>query len=160
MTRHSYNRPKLSIFAILVVVLLTPGSARSADYFWQNISGGNWNVAGNWAAGPTPPPGAADNAIIDIGGSYTITLNDARSITNLTLTNFSAGATLNHTAGTLTVSGTIALNHLQGIYSLNGGTISGGSIVSGGGALRLQNNANNRLNNVSLGLNTLDFSSA
>src|SRR5262245_53151609 len=126
--------------------------ARGIDYAWNVSSNGNWKDGGNW--NPGGPPVAADNATIDLAGTYTVTLNDSRAITNLTLNN--STATLSHTAGTFTVGGTIALT--SGTYSLNGGTISGGSITSAGGLLKLQGNNSNRLIDVAVGLGVLDFS--
>jgi hypothetical protein len=135
-------------------VTLPPApAARGNDYSWNAPINGNWNVAGNWNPGGGPPA-AADNATIGTPGTYTVTLDDNRSITNLTLNN--ATATLSHNAGTLTLGGTLALT--AGTYSLNGGIISGGTVTSGGGRLQLQSSSANVLNNVAVGVGVLDFS--
>ena len=133
------------------MVFTTP-AARGVDYTWNNTVGGNYNVSGSWTS--AGPPGAADNATIDVAGSYTVTLNDDRSINNLTLNN--AGTTFNHTSGTYTVAGTI--NLLSGTYHLNGGAISGGSITAAGGSRMLVGPNANRLVDVSVGAGVLDFS--
>lgn len=153
------RRPVVFSTTCVAALLLVAGwapAARAADFTWNNAAGGNWNVGGNWT--PAGPPAAADNATVGTAGTYTVALTDDRAITNLTVNN--ATATLNHTAGTFTVSGTVALT--AGTYSLNGGTVSSspavpGRITSGGGLLRLQDNNANRLNNVVVGVGVLDF---
>jgi hypothetical protein len=151
--------------AAVGALLLATGwgsSARADEYTWKNAANGNWNLAGNWNVGGSVagvPPAAADNAIISVAGTYTVALSDPQAITNLTLNN--STATLNQTAGTLTLGGMLTLD--AGIYNLNGGTISGpisggASITSAGGLLRLQNNNANALNNVAIGAGVLDFS--
>jgi hypothetical protein len=150
-------RVRISLAKVGLAALLAAASvpaARADDYSWNNASGGNWNLGTNW--NPPGPPAAADNALIDLAGTYPVNLTDNRAITNLTINN--ATATLIHTTGTFTVGGTIALS--AGSYSLDGGTISGGSITSSGGLLKLGNSNNNRINNVALGLNVLDFTTA
>jgi fibronectin-binding autotransporter adhesin len=134
--------------------LLPAPPARADEYAWKAPVNGNWNLPGNW--NPGGPPSAADNATISTAGSYTVTLSDDRGITGITLNN--ATATLSHTAGKLTLGGTLALT--AGTYSLNGGNISGGSITSAGGRLLLQNNNANALSNVAIGAGVLDFSAA
>jgi autotransporter-associated beta strand protein len=143
------------IAGLVGAILLPAPAARANDYTWNNAAGGNWNVAGSWTPGGGPPA-AADNATISTAGTYTVTLDDNRAITNLTINN--ATATLSHTAGTLTLGSTLALT--AGTYSLAGGTISGGTITSGGGQLQLQNNNLSALNNVAVGAGVLDFSAA
>ena len=87
-------------------------------------------------------------------GTYTVTLNDARSITNVTLNN--ATATIAQSGDTFTVSGAISL--LAGTYSLTGGKHHGRSITSAGGTLMLGASTGNILNNVSVGAGVLSFS--
>lgn len=139
---------------LAVLILGSPVTVRAqVNYAW-NVGNGNWATAGSW----TPaggPPGSSDNATISIAGTYTATLNDInRAINNLTLNN--ATATLSQSGGrTLTVGGTVALT--AGNYIINDGTISGGSITSAGGLLKPQGTGA-ILNNVTVGLGVLDFS--
>jgi hypothetical protein len=158
-----YAEPVAAVAAFLLAA--SWGSlARANDFTWNNSAGPNWNVPDNWTAIGQPaagPPAAGDNATISMAGTYTVALIDNRSINNLTLNN--STATLNQTAGTLTLGGTLTLD--AGIYNLNGGTISGpisggASITSAGGLLRLQNNNANALNNIVVGAGVLDFSAA
>jgi hypothetical protein len=139
--------------------LLAPATGRADEYSWNAPAGGNWNEGPKWTrtGGGTGVPTAPDNATISTAGTYTVTLNDNRAITNLTINN--GTSTLSHNAGTLTLGGTLALT--AGTYSLNGGTISGGSVTSAGGRLQLLNNNANVLSNVvAVGAGVLDFSAA
>jgi hypothetical protein len=146
------------IAGLVGVVLLPTPTARATNFFWINPGGGNWNVANNWDPAVLAPPPPFDNAIIQMSGAYTVTLSDDRGITDLTLR--SSTATLSHTSGTLSLGGTIAID--SGTYSLNGGTISGGTISPGdmpalSGGLQLQNNNANVLNNVTIQPSVLKF---
>ena len=127
--------------------------ADNTNYDWTAAANGNWNDSSKWT--PTGiPDSLSDNATIAVAGTYTVTLSDNRSINNLTLNN--ANATLSQSqAKTLTVGGTIALT--AGNYIINDGTISGGSITSAGGLLKPQGTGA-ILNNVTVGLGVLDFS--
>jgi predicted RNA-binding protein len=40
---------------------------------WTNVSGGNWNVVGNWSQGRLPL--ATDSVVIGLAGTYTVTMN-------------------------------------------------------------------------------------
>jgi hypothetical protein len=132
------------------------GTARAqVSYNWSAAAGGNWNAAGNWSPSGGPP-GAADSATISSAvtpGTYTVTLNDARSITNVTLNN--ATATLAQSGDILTLSGTMTL--AAGTYTFSGATISGGSIVSTGASMSLGASTGNIFSNVSIGAGVLNF---
>ena len=140
---------------LLAVATLAIGtsSAPAVDYTWNNTTA-NWNVGANWTPGGGPPA-APDNAFLLGATAYTVTLNDNRAITNLTINN--ANAILSQTSGTFTVGGTITLT--AGTLAMSGGTITGGSITTGGGSGRLQVgfNNNNILNNVAIGAGVIDF---
>jgi len=111
------------------------------DFRWINPAGGNWNVAANWSQNRVPGP--ADNVVIDLDGSYTVTLNVAASVNRLivgggasaptfaingqtlTLANDSfvqPGATFSFAAGTLTGAGRLTV---RGALNWTGGTMSG-----------------------------------
>ena len=143
----SHNR-----FLAVCVTLCGWHSFASADEFtWSNLSGGNWSDSGSWT--PSGPPGAADNANITTAGTYTLTLDDPRSITNIVLNN--ADVTIAHTFDTLTLGGTLDLQ--AGNYQLGTGTIAGGSITSTGGKL-IALDPSATLSGVSVGTNVLDLS--
>src|SRR5436190_22431305 len=102
---------------LALIIGLAP--LRADEFVWNNAAGGNWNLSSNW--NPAMVPGAADNATLgSLAGAYAVALTDDRSITNLSIT--AADATLNQSAGTLTVSGAFTLS--AGTYNLSGGTIN------------------------------------
>ncbi len=104
-----------------------------ASYTWFGPAGGNWSDAANWM--PNGVPGSTDTALVNLAGSYGITL-DVSSIGSLTLdapgvtitpsTALTLAGVLDVQAGTFTVSNTIT-----------GGTIrpDGGTIDYAGGTL-------------------------
>ena len=81
------------------------------DFVWNNLAGGDWNVATNWS--PNLVPGTNDNAFIT--NSVTVTVNTNTDCGGLILG--SAGA-----APTLTGSGTLTLH---GASFWTAGTVSG-----------------------------------
>jgi Flp pilus assembly protein TadG len=93
------------IFASLLAWLLAFASARAADITWTNTAGGNWNAAANWS--PNQVPGSNDHALTTADGTYTVTVNTAVTIAQLTLGATSGTQTLaNNTSGALTLTGT------------------------------------------------------
>ncbi|QDT05745.1 hypothetical protein K227x_41480 [Rubripirellula lacrimiformis] len=90
---------------------------------WNSPTNGTWSDSSKWTPNVVPD-GIAIDALIEQAGTYVVTLNDSRSINNLTLN--SANATLSHTSGTLSLHGAISV--AAGRYELNGGTIAGGSL--------------------------------
>jgi hypothetical protein len=84
---------------------------------WTNTAGGDWSVGGNWSGGVAPA--AADDALITLPGSYTVTQSGTSAV---------ADVVLDDPAGTLAVNGT-----------LNAGTVtvSAGTLVAAPGGLVL-----------------------
>src|SRR5207249_455002 len=108
-----------SCFGCLLALACAAPAARAGDYTWNSAASGNYATAAAWSPAGGPP-GAGDNALITAAGAYTVTLNDDRSVTNLTLN--ASGATVSHSFGTYTVNGSLTLQ--AGTYLLSGGTIS------------------------------------
>jgi hypothetical protein len=112
-------------------------------YHW--IAGnGFWNTVTDW--NPNGTPGASDDAVLDAGGTYTVTTTPSDNVNNLTLT---AGATLAIADATsLTVNGTTISNAgtigLDSAGSTTELVINSANVtLSGGGAVTLTDNANN-----------------
>jgi len=63
---------------------------------WTNTAGGDWSVGGNWSGGVAPA--AADDALITLPGSYTVTQSGTSAV---------ADVVLDDPAGTLAVNGTL-----------------------------------------------------
>src|SRR5262245_38015082 len=125
---------RLGLRAWLVLGLaLAAGPARADDYTWTNTGGGNWATPGNWSGGVVPT--GADNALFTAAGTYTAVLNDTRSINNVTLN--VATATVDATAGSLTLGGTMTLtagNWVMGTGIGTPSTLTGGTITRGASA--------------------------
>ncbi len=104
-----------------------------ASYIWSGPNGGNWSDPANWT--PNGIPSAADSALVNLAGSYTIAL-DVTTIGSLTLD--APGVTITPSiaftlAGVLDVqSGTFVVNS-----TITGGTLKpdGGTIDYAGGTL-------------------------
>ncbi len=95
---------------------------------WTNTSGGLWTTASNWSEGV---PTSGLNAIIDLPGTYTVTISGAETANSLTITD---------TAATLTGSGTLTLGALfnQGNVEAGPGdtlTIDPSTIANTGGTI-------------------------
>jgi hypothetical protein len=126
---------------------LAAGPARADDYVWSNTAGGNWGVGSNWSAGSIPT--AVDNAFFTTAGTYTVTLNDTRSIRGVTLG--VSGVTVNSFGGNLNLGGTMTLtagNWIVGGFNETPGVLTGGAITRGaGGTGTMTVNGDYRLTN-------------
>jgi len=123
--------------------------------FTWNVGSGNWDLGSNWT--PTGPPTATDTATISATGTYAVTINSADVAQTVILD--SAGATIDDTAGSLTVGGTLGID--TGTYDLMGGTLTAdhiriqhGGLLEGSGTIGATV-TNNGVIDVSSG--TLDF---
>ncbi len=120
---------------------LTINAATWSNSSTGRISANNATVTltGNWTNAGTI---AVSNSTLNLGGTFTIA---------------SAG-TINRTGGTVNVIGTwdnsgngFTFTPTTGDWTLNGGTVRGGSInFSGGAALRFTNHQGNRFDNVTV----------
>ncbi|MFQ5593656.1 MAG: beta strand repeat-containing protein [Anaerolineae bacterium] len=142
---------------ILVLILLAPGNVLAQDgtapgqgqperagraqpaapaapaavTSWTNAAGGNWNVAGNWDNGV---PGAGDNAIINLAGTYTVIMNVDVTVNSLTLGGASGTQTLDGNNRTLTLNSTSTVN-ANGVLDLNSGDLTGNGDLTVNGTL-------------------------
>lgn len=88
-------------------------------------AGGNalWSTAANWSQGRAPLPG--DSVVIDLGGSYTVTLNTSATVTYLTMGD-TGTPTFSHAAGgTLTVDSTAFFGPGTTVLVQNGSALAG-----------------------------------
>src|SRR5262245_8475508 len=106
------------IGAALVLPALCLSPALGASVSWVNASGGNWNTPANWDAGV---PGAGDDAVITLAGTYTVTLDVNTSVASLTLGGASGTQTFSATSRTLTLGGASAVN-ANGALNLSSST--------------------------------------
>jgi hypothetical protein len=96
---------------------------------WKNPVNGDWTAAADWTTGGVP--GAGDTVTIAVQGTYTVTLYTLGQAASLTLNDTGL---LFYDAGTLAVSGTIALQ--AGTLDLAYGSLQGGTLALDGGLLQ------------------------
>lgn len=65
--------PLRHLMLVAALVLTPAASAHAAAVYWTNAAGGNWNVASNWSTAALPT--ASDTAVIDLPGTYAVTMN-------------------------------------------------------------------------------------
>ncbi|MFQ5702731.1 MAG: hypothetical protein ACE5HT_01780 [Gemmatimonadales bacterium] len=115
-------------------------TAQAATVRWTNPAGGNWSNPANWDLGVVP--GAGSTVIIDLTGTYTVTL-DVPTVTlgGLTLGGATGTQTLALGGNALAVMGTSSVGAnatvtVEGSLVLDGNSVIDGSISSvTGGAL-------------------------
>ncbi len=133
----------LPLFALLLAVLASP----AATITWNNPSGGSWQTAANWQ--PAQVPGAADTALITLAGTYTVTLANNVTVSQLTLGAASGTQTLTLAGQTLdaTGSGTVAAN---GALTIQSGALKGSFTIASGGILTFASGAQKALYQLNL----------
>src|SRR5438046_3028076 len=106
------HRPACALCRFVVSLLIAFWSGEAAfgqsSYSWTTGASNPWGSA-HWTlsggGSNVGPPGPTDNATIGVAGTYTVSVTDARTINNLTLSG--ANATLligTPVAGPLTVN--------------------------------------------------------
>jgi hypothetical protein len=113
----------------LGVTFTATGESGTGNVVWINPAGGDWSGGANWSTGV--PPGPADTAVIDLPGTYTVTLDQTVGIERLMVGGPSGVQTLAHTANVLTVTGT-AMFGLNAVYDLAGGAMATGAFTVAG----------------------------
>ncbi|MBS3029307.1 MAG: SBBP repeat-containing protein [Dolichospermum sp. DET50] len=98
-----------------------------ATLSWKNAANGNWNLAANWTPGTIPS--SADIAQITIAGTYTVLLNNARTLTGLTLGATSGIQTLDINGNILTLKGASTVSN-NGVLNLASGTLTGAGALT------------------------------
>ncbi|MBX3409659.1 MAG: hypothetical protein KF859_07205 [Phycisphaeraceae bacterium] len=136
--------PALALFAACGLVA---SSASAIDIFWNNASGGAWNVGGNWLPN-TVPSSAGDTAVIDLAGTYTVSVTAAQSTGPISILNPSAmvsvnsGVNLNLLGSQIINDGTLRINSTGGgsqTYLMLAGA---NAEISGAGSLVLNASSN------------------
>src|SRR5688500_15379910 len=93
-----------------------------ADITWIAAGGGAFNVASNWS--PAQVPSSADNAIIALDGTYTVTATTSHTVASLSLGASIGTQALSISAGTFQITATSTVNN-NGVLNLSGGTLTG-----------------------------------
>ena len=112
--------------------VLSMQPAHAVTVNWTDTTG-FWDVAGNWDLGiPTAP----DDAIINVGGTHTITVRSTGAPFTVNSISMTGNETLAITGNTLTINGVSTLNaltHTAGILTGTGNvTVTGTATLSGG----------------------------
>lgn len=125
----------------------------STNISWINPAGGAWNVAANWqdGNGVNRVPTASDDVIIDLAGTYTITLGSAVTVNTINLGAASGTQTLEVSGFSLTLNsdsvvnarGVLVVNQtLNGAGNLNViGTLEHRGTISGAGTVNIVSGA-------------------
>ncbi len=127
--------PSFSPFALAALIVLSFGVASvagAATITWNNAAGGNWNTAANWS--PAQVPGAADDAVIALAGTYTVTLDVNPSVNSLALGGASGTQTLDFGNHTLTLAAASSVG-ANGALRLAGATLAGAGSLAMAGSL-------------------------
>ena len=113
------------ILGLCVGLLLVGWSltTRAATVTWKAAVSGNWSDGTKWSTGT--PPGAADTAVIDIGGTYTVTVNVAATVAGLTLNAPSGQVTLDLSSASFVLNGPGAANANSQVRLLPSGILDG-----------------------------------
>jgi len=128
--RQSYCGPGFTtVLLSLGLTLLVPSVSRAATVSWVNAAGGNWSEGTNWSTGTVP--GQTDAAVIDLAGTYTVTVDVNAKVASLTLGATSGAQSLSLPSSSLTLTAASTVG-AHGILDLAGGTLtSNGITVSG-----------------------------
>jgi len=97
---------------------------------WTNVTGGNWNVAANWSRGTVPT--GTDTVWIRQPGTYTVIVNDTRTIGPVLMGATSGRQTLSIPGSAVTLGDTVVLTASADVV-ISGGSVGGtGSMLVGG----------------------------
>jgi fibronectin-binding autotransporter adhesin len=94
---------------------------------WTNAAGGNWSTGANWSSGVAPS--TTNNVVIDLAGTYTVTLDVNATVASLTLGGTSGTQTLAMASRTLTINGASSIT-TNGILSLTTSNVTGSGTLT------------------------------
>ncbi|MBL0870807.1 MAG: hypothetical protein IBJ18_09560 [Phycisphaerales bacterium] len=140
--------PRVGAVVAVSGLLAVAGSTGSAlgQFAWSNAAGGVWNSSVNWSPSGFPSTSTA-TALIDLPGTYTVTVQTPITIASLNVANANATVNVNNgnpfqlnTAGALNLDGRMVINPSGGIsntYLGLGGPAIPTVTLSGGGTITL-----------------------
>lgn len=99
-----------------------------ANYTWTSAISGDWTTAADWSGRVVPGP--SDTAVINVPGTYTVTISKPLSVNSLTLN--AAGATVLDDAA-VTLGGVLDVANGTFAMAASGAAITGGTIINAGG---------------------------
>ncbi len=107
-------------FVLLHVAFANPAGA--GDVSWANAAGGSWNTPSNWSTNSVP--GASDRALINLSGTYAVTLDVNPSVASIVIGAGSGQQTLVGSGRTITVTDSLTVAP-TGVLDLTNCTING-----------------------------------
>ncbi|MBL6765219.1 MAG: hypothetical protein ISQ14_09705, partial [Verrucomicrobiae bacterium] len=120
-------------FALLIILLSIAPQLHAATRTWVNPSGGLWSTPANWSGGVVPD--SDDTALINLSGTYTVTVDAGAGVAALTVGGAAGKQSLRWTGGILSGPITIAASGefrfaITGFNShYSNGTLSNGGTV-------------------------------
>ncbi|MFN8588704.1 MAG: kelch repeat-containing protein [Candidatus Eisenbacteria bacterium] len=135
------RRVSRALCALVLLLTATATASHAAAVRWTNAAGGNWSVTTNWSSGALPT--AADTAVFDTPGTYTVTINSTTvTIAGLRISGAASGVqTVTAASGrTLTFNGPVVVG-AQGVLTLGGATVNGTGGYTVDGTLNSTNQA-------------------
>jgi hypothetical protein len=124
--------------AALLAAAAIAGGASAATITWNNPADGTWSTAGYWL--PTTVPGPGDDVVINLAGTYTISISGTPvSIKSLTLGGASGTQTVDIvSAYSLTLGANPSVINANGVINIGGGTLTvSGADLTVNGKLKL-----------------------
>ncbi len=108
--------------------LWAAGAAEAATVTWKSAVSGNWSDGTKWSTGA--PPAAGDTAIIDVAGTYTVTVNTTATVAGLTVNAATGRATVAVSGGVLAINGPGVFGGGGALNLVPGGTLGGSGDVT------------------------------
>jgi hypothetical protein len=142
----------LVIFAICFAL---PAASFGIAYQWESNATNNWNSATHWAPDGVPGNSLNDTVVIDVTGSYTVTLNvdPANPLDSFTLDSSDATFFLN--SHTLTVNGPSTLTDGSVVFQnanwAGTGTLTNYAAISMSGSCEVSTSSFDQNNTLTLG---------
>ncbi len=137
------------VFTIFLILLSTlfyakPLKAQTSTS-WINPEGGDWNTASNWSNGV---PVSNSNAVINLNGNYTITINNTVSIGSLSF------GTTGHGIQTLSINNNLTLQN-GGVWT--SGTLQGSDSLINSGTFTIKGNYSTNLKTIIKNIGTINL---
>jgi fibronectin-binding autotransporter adhesin len=129
-----FRHVSASLLAAAVIALAPPQAIAQTNGTWTNVSGGTWNVSGNWSGGAiaSGAGATADFSTLDITGTQTVTLDSAYTLGSLSFADTStssSGSWVISNGGT--PANTLTLNAGAGTPTITVSSMGGGSATIG-----------------------------
>ena len=109
------------VIGLIALGLASPNTVFAVDVSWIDSGGGLWSDPLNWST--TSVPGPSDRAIINLAGTYTITLDANASVVSLVLGGGAGQQTLIGLSRTLTATDSVSVAS-SGVLDLSNSTVN------------------------------------